>query len=95
MLVVKSKVSRFIKIQYTAKGKPFIKKDGKKMYLDDFLRIDYIFFNIDVKINGIILKIENFDGIMSLSFYTGYLIKLNDNGESVKVYYFKEVSKED
>jgi hypothetical protein len=95
MLVVKSKVNRFIKIQYTVKGKPFIKKDNKRLYLDNFLRIDYIFYDIDVKINGTILKTEDFDGIMSLSFYIGYLIKLNDNGEAAKVYYFKEVSKED
>lgn len=64
--------ARWIKLHSTASGKTFFRHKNHRMFLEDFEVCP--------------AKLKKYDGHQGDSYFSGILIKLSSDGESVKVF---------
>ena len=79
------KVSRWIKICSTANGKPYFRHNGKRYYLDNFVRKDSPWSGFA---KGVLP--EYIHGFDATEYYKPYFIEISKDGEAVRLYNHEE-----
>ena len=75
-------VSRWIKVYYTLKDcKPYFRHNGRRYYLDDFMRLSYPIMWEDKE--G---KLQHISGYYATTFNNPYLIEIDDCGEYIRLW---------
>lgn len=89
---VYKRVSRWIKIDFTLKGVPFFRHNNRRYKLDDFLRINYPYYDSEVITDTINAKdakeVIQLSGYEANEYYKPLFIEISDSGDGVRLYQF-------
>lgn len=72
--------NRWQEIKYDAKGEPYVRYHNARIYLSEFLRGEF-------EQESALARIR-FDGGFATSYFSGHLIKLSQDCDAAKVFYY-------
>ena len=87
---VYKRVSRWIKIDFNLHGELFFRHNGRRYKLNDFMRINYPYYDTDILTDTInpldAREVIQLSGYEANEYYKPLFIEVSDSGDSVRLY---------